>query len=143
MHARAHACRLAIALMVIIGGTAVVAPHAAAQQQAEDIADSEVTRAVERFLAADDAVPAHLVDVTTLDGVVTLSGTVPNLLAAERARTVALGVRGVRAVVNNLEVRTPNRGDRDIRRDVRDALAADMVTEMYDVDVKVDDQEVR
>jgi len=47
------------------------------------------------------------VEATAVDGVVTLFGTVNAASEKERAALLALGVQGVRSVVNNLEVTPP------------------------------------
>jgi osmotically-inducible protein OsmY len=97
-----------------------------------------ITDAVERELRGDLAVPAHKVDVLTTDGVVTLSGTVDNLLAKERAAKIAMTVKGVRAVVNDIEVMPMIlRTDRDIRLDIEDALLYDPATDSYEINVAV------
>jgi osmotically-inducible protein OsmY len=97
-----------------------------------------ITDAVDRELRGDLKVPAHKVDVMTTDGVVTLSGTVNNLLAKERAAKIAMTVKGVRAVVNDIEV-MPSilRTDRDIRRDIEDALLYDPATDSCEIDVAI------
>lgn len=112
---------------------------AAANAVAKPVNSISITDAVENELKGDLAVPAHKVDVMTTDGVVTLSGTVDNLLAKERAAKIATTVKGVRAVVNDIEV-SPSilRTDRDIRRDIEDALLTDPATDSYEVDVAVE-----
>jgi hypothetical protein len=55
-----------------------------------------ITLAVETALVNESGVPAHLIDVNTRDGVVTLSGWVDNLLAKERAGEIAESIKGVR-----------------------------------------------
>ena len=57
----------------------------------KDIKDIDITLAVDRQLQNDEGVPAHLIDVQTKDGIVTLRGPVENLLARERAAEVEIG----------------------------------------------------
>ena len=91
----------------------------------------------------DSAVQADSIYVTTSDGIVTLSGTVDNLLAKDRARRIAEAVKGVRAVINKISVvPTLLRTDSEIRDNVEDALLMDPVTEFFKVDVKVKDSAV-
>lgn len=66
--------------------------------------DAGITSSVKTKLAADDTVKAYQVDVDTRDHVVTLSGTVDNALAKERALVLARETDGVRTVVNNIRV---------------------------------------
>ena len=51
--------------------------------ETDDIKDIDITLAVDRQLQIDEGLPAHQVDVQTRDGIVTLSGSVENLLASE------------------------------------------------------------
>jgi len=128
----------AMIALVVIG---VSATHAAAAKR--QITDISVTDAVEDELLIDKAVPAHRIDVSTVDGVVTLSGSVDNVLAKERAARIARIVKGVRAVVNKLEVDPPFlRTDGQIRDDVETALLSDPATDSYEIDVRVNDNVV-
>ncbi|MGD9300735.1 MAG: BON domain-containing protein [Desulfobacterales bacterium] len=103
-----------------------------------DLSDTDITKAVENNLREDPAVFANLIDVTTLTGVVTLSGRVPNLLSSERAVRIAESIKGVRAVVNTLQVVPPLRSDQNIRRDIEDALLADPAADSYEIRVMVE-----
>lgn len=106
---------------------------------AMDITDTNIEIAVEDALIQDQAVTSYLVDIDCDNGVVTLTGSVDNLLAKERALAIAETVKGVRSVINRIEV-TPlaEKSDPDIRTDVIQSLAADPVTELFDIDVRVD-----
>jgi osmotically-inducible protein OsmY len=99
---------------------------------------TSISDAVESELARDQAVPAYRLDVMTTEGVVTLSGTVDNILAKERAAQIAMTVKGVRAVVNKINVKPSIlRTDVEIRRDIEDALLNDPATDSYEIDVAV------
>ena len=78
--------------------------HPVLAAEAKDIKDIDITLAVDRQLQIDEGVPAHLIDVRTKDGIVTLSGPVENLLARERAAEIAATVKGVRSVINFIDV---------------------------------------
>ena len=69
--------------------------------------ETTVSDAVENELFMDQAVPAHQLVVSTTEGIVTLRGAVENILAKERAAKIAMTVKGVRAVVNQIEVKPP------------------------------------
>jgi osmotically-inducible protein OsmY len=73
-------------------------------------------------LANDMIVPANLIDVTTNDGIVTLSGNVNSLLERERALAIAENIIGVISVVDKIELRSIKRSDDEIRQDVSAAL---------------------
>jgi osmotically-inducible protein OsmY len=102
-------------------------------------ADEVVGLAVTSNLLHSPAVSAHLIDVTVAEGVVTLDGSVSNLLSRDRARRIAAGIRGVKAVINELEIRPVARSDADILADIELALALDPATESYEVDVSIAD----
>ncbi len=103
------------------------------------IEDHDIERAIETDLSFDDAVSAHLIDVSSQNGVVTLSGSVDNIMAKERAIAIAESIKGVRAVIDEMEVKPVSRTDRQIRRDILDILAADPVTESYQISVTVEE----
>jgi osmotically-inducible protein OsmY len=107
------------------------------------LTDISITDAVENELLMDRAVASHLIDVTTIDGIVTLGGSVDNILAKEWTERIAGLVKGVRAVVNKIEVDPPIlRSDWEIREDVDNALLADPATDSYEITVKVKDNVV-
>jgi osmotically-inducible protein OsmY len=82
-------------------------------------------------------VPAHLIDVQTKDGIVTLSGPVENLLARERATDIVATIKGVRSVINLIDVLWIVRTDDQIRADVELALMDDPATDLFEIDVGV------
>ncbi|MEX1302528.1 MAG: BON domain-containing protein, partial [Desulfotignum sp.] len=105
--------------------------------------DTNIEIAVEGELAGDQAVPSHLVDIQSTDGIVTLTGSVNTLLAKERALAIAETVKGVRSVVNRIEViPVIQKTDAEIYTDVAAALLVDPVTESLTIDVSVDDNVV-
>jgi osmotically-inducible protein OsmY len=115
----------------------IVQRSAAARIQGRAIKDEDITAAITNELAADDAVPAHLVDVTTEDDVVTLSGSISTLFARDRAAEIVKRTRGVRALVNRIRVRPVKRPDAEIEADVTRALLLDPATDSYEIDVSV------
>ncbi len=66
--------------------------------------DREIEMAIVYNLSRDATVSAHRIDTKVEDGVATLSGTVNNLLAKERALDLTRSIKGVRAIIDNLEV---------------------------------------
>jgi len=125
---------LSVVILVMILALVAV-PALAAKPQ---VTDMSITDAVEDELVWDSAVPALLIDVMTTDGIVTLSGSVDNILAKERAARIAETVKGVRAVVDEIHVNSPlQRTDRQIREDVEQALLIDPATDFYEVNVQV------
>jgi osmotically-inducible protein OsmY len=105
----------------------------------EDLEDSDITLAVETELILEDAVPQHKIDVSTVNGIVTLSGLVDSYYAKLEAEDAAESVKGVLAVINNIDVEPIVRLDSQIRGNIVSALAVDPVTEAFEIDVSVDD----
>jgi hyperosmotically inducible protein len=56
-------------------------------------------------MALDDAIKARGIDVTTNDGVVTISGSGPSQAEHDRAMALARDTEGVTRVVDHLEIR--------------------------------------
>ncbi len=116
--------------------TAATVPSADAQRPKID--DADITAAIVAELTRDAAVQEDGINVETEEGVVTLSGVVPHLLAHDRAIRVAESTRAVRAVIDRLEVRPVERPDAEIKADVEQALLIDPVADSYELDVRVD-----
>ena len=102
------------------------------------ILDTEITRSLEKRLISDEGVSSHLIDITTDQGIVTLTGSIDNYLAHERTEKIARTLKGVRAVVNRLTVRPIERGDTEILNDVKEALLQDPASDSYEVAVEVE-----
>jgi osmotically-inducible protein OsmY len=101
------------------------------------ITDQDINGAVETLLFVDQYVPAYLINVATAEGIVTLSGTVDNLLARERAGQLAESIKGVRAVINRITVDPTPRPDAEIKADIEQALLDDPTVVRYDVSITV------
>ena len=90
--------------------------------------DSGVTMKVKAKFAQDDIVKAHQIDVTTREGVVTLTGEVDTMAARQQAVRLARQTEGVTNVVDELKVEAAATGgdvddldvDRDIERGVHE-----------------------
>lgn len=93
-------------------GERVDAATAAASSATEEVgatvagsmADARITTAVKTALAADPALSALKIDVTTTDGVVLLTGPAPDDKSRERAQVLAAAPEGVTSVDNRLVV---------------------------------------
>ncbi len=68
--------------------------------------DSWITTKVKTDLIADKQVSATHIHVKTVDGVVTLSGHTNSQADIDRAMQDASSVKGVKSVVNELEIRS-------------------------------------
>jgi osmotically-inducible protein OsmY len=71
----------------------------------EVVSDSWITTKVKSKIAADHPSSVANIHVKTYDGVVTLSGTADNQSDIDRAMQDANGIKGVKSVVNNVEVK--------------------------------------
>ncbi len=99
LHPCSHKNRRPIAVMLILC-LVVFVPGLSARK----LTDANIENAVERQLLSDQAVPAYRITVESENGIVSLAGTVGNILAKERARNVTEAVKGVRSVVNMIQV---------------------------------------
>lgn len=124
---------------VCLVGVCVTAVWAPVVAGATPLGDRDVTRAVERLLEHDTRVPAHRLKVSTVNGITSLTGNVPSLLAKERAVRDAQSVKGVLAVIDRITVRPQYRPDAELEHDVRRALVLDPATDAYEVRADVHD----
>jgi len=123
---------LAIALMLVTDGPAYAAEP--------EMIDQAISDEIEDELLFDEGVTLHKIDVNTSDGIVTLTGTVNNILSKERAAKIAELVKGVRSVVNRIQVK-PSQSitDQRVKTEVDAALARDPATDSYEITVDVND----
>jgi osmotically-inducible protein OsmY len=129
--------RLRSALFETAALTAAIFFFAAATKSAiaqPEMTDRTINDKIDDDLLLDPGVISLKVDVSTSNGIVTLTGQVNNILAKERAARIAETVKGVRAVVNRIEVsKVASLSDSQIRRDVEAALLANPATDSYKI----------
>ena len=94
--------RLAVTLVVLFFMTGCQAMTG--QTMGETIDDSYITGAVKTQLASDKMVSLTRVEVETNNGVVYLTGQVQTAEQKSRVGSLASQVKGVKKVVNNLQV---------------------------------------
>ena len=126
-------------LLIVVGMQTLALPPLQAATPKKEITDNGITTAVEAGFKLEKGVFPNDVDVSTSQGIVTLSGSVANLLAKERAVKIAESLRGVRGVIDRITVTPVSRPDADIRKDILTALTQDPATESYQVPVSVQD----
>ncbi len=78
---------------------------AVTQELGRAIDDAAITASVSTDLAKDKDLSVLKISVSTKNGVVTLDGVAPTVTARERATSIAMAVKGVTSVSNNLMVR--------------------------------------
>lgn len=128
----------AVALAMMFA--AASGPQAVHAADTVDLTDRTIADHVEDELTFDTAVMAMNIDVKTHDGIVTLTGTVDNLRDRRRAGRIAEAVKGVRSVINRIQVNAfVQQTDGEIENEVNAALLSDPATEAYKVTVDVED----
>ncbi len=96
--------------------------------------DAEITEAIERELEMSRGISPASILVATNEGIVTLSGSVNNILAQERAERIASMIKGTRAVINEINVEPVSRTDAEILENINSALTNDPVTEVWQIE---------
>lgn len=127
MHARQIAST-AVGLLVAIA--------ADAQDGVREMPSQKVAPALEELLARDRIAELDRIDVSENEGRVTLRGTVPTLIAKERAARVARTVKGVRHVVNEIALQPRETlPATELRAVVRTALLTNPATQSHQIRV--------
>lgn len=97
--------------------------------------DAEIEKAVQDVLFLDPRVDSYKIIVASEQGLVTLSGTVDNLKAKQRAAKDAETVVGVWGVNNKIKVRPQNINDSDVVAYIHSALLEDPYVDRYEIRV--------
>jgi len=95
--------------------------------------DATITAAIERLFLTQKGVAPHHMVVAVRQGIVELTGSVNNMSARRRAREIAMAVRGVRGVINEVSVCAGEVLDTELERDVARALAVNPATKNHGV----------
>jgi osmotically-inducible protein OsmY len=122
--------------------TSAASTSPAATAKRTPIPDADIAQAITRHLKEDGAVRSEHVHVAVHDGICTLSGSVKSLLAKKRGLRVAETLRGVRSVIDQVEVQPVSRTDDQLKGDVMRALQQDAVTRTDAVIVAAKDGKV-
>jgi hyperosmotically inducible periplasmic protein len=134
-----------IALTLAIGSLALA--HACANNRPVDqqIDDVGLTAALGTKYALDTEIDRYRIDIDTVNGIVTLRGSVSSAEQRTEAERIARGTEGVRDVINELEIdpteRTASTAFEDtwIAAMVNSKLAVDPEVKSRNVDVDVRD----
>lgn len=128
-----------MAVCLFLTGTAVTQ----AKPKQPKMTDLSISDKIEEELLYDPGVNPRKIDITTSEGIVTLEGQVSNILAKDRAKRIAQTVRGVRAVVNQIDVKpVAPRSDKELQSDAKEALKSDPATEAMEINTLVEDGQV-
>ncbi|HEY3816410.1 MAG TPA: BON domain-containing protein [Polyangiaceae bacterium] len=107
-----------------------------APQRRAPPSDTDVAAAIERHFKDEAPLRSQVVRVDVTQGIATLSGSVGDILAKERALKVAETIKGVRSVVDRIAVKPVARTDGQLRTDVMNALHRDPATRAYAIGVE-------
>jgi hyperosmotically inducible protein len=91
-------------VVVLIAGLAGCASSGTGQKTGAYVDDSWITTKVKSEMVANKLVKAHNISVNTAKGVVTLTGTAETWQESNKAAEIARGIKGVKAVENNIRV---------------------------------------
>ncbi|MFP3939379.1 MAG: BON domain-containing protein [Thermoanaerobaculia bacterium] len=130
-----------ILVTVLFAAVATLAAGCATTQpMGQQVDDATITTRVKRTLAGDPGVRAFELDVDTMDGVVTLRGSVDDPAASRQAEQLARDVRGVRSVQNRIQVNgeTTRVSDASLVTEVKTRLATDPDVGAINIDVDAD-----
>lgn len=111
----------------------------AASKEQKKMTDQQITTEVDHTLLTDSALLNNQIDAKVDQGIVTLSGTADHLMAKERAAKLVQTIRGVRGVVNVIELKSSSSSDEEIRKAVDSALLYDAATDSYELKPEVKD----
>lgn len=104
------------------------------------VSDQALEAAVARELGHDPLIDSRTIEVDATAHVITLTGTQPLLIGRERATYVAETVRGVRQVINSVEVVSGREVDGErLESDIGYALRTDPATERREFTVEASD----
>ncbi|HLW73801.1 MAG TPA: BON domain-containing protein [Gammaproteobacteria bacterium] len=133
-----------VALAIAAEATPAPAPAAHSDSTGAAISDTDITAKVKYKLSGVKSLKGSDVDVTTTNGVVTLTGTATGSRAEKAAESLAKSVKGVKSVDD--ELTKPNDSKRSARAKaavsdswittkVKSSLLADSVSKGFDVKV--------
>jgi osmotically-inducible protein OsmY len=100
------------------------------------LADADILTVVARLFGQPKGVGATRITTACREGIVELTGFTDSLLARQRAADLVKAIRGVRGVLNELSVCSPDVPDGELRRRVQRALAQDPAVCGYAVDCR-------
>ena len=94
-----------LVLLTLIATFAGCAGTRTQESTGEYVDDSVITTKVKSLLAEDDFLKSFQISVESFKGIVQLSGFVNSQKAVDKAGEIAIGVKGVKSVKNNLNVK--------------------------------------
>lgn len=101
------------------------------------IDDQQITEAIITELDIRHNLSTESISVKSNNGIVSLTGTTNNILSKDRAEKIAMEVKGVRGVINQIQVETSGRTDQEIGKDIEKAMLLNPATDSYQVNANV------
>jgi len=92
-------------VLMLIASLVACASTSKQEGAGEYVDDSYITTKVKSMLGADDFLKSFEISVQTYKGIVQLTGFVDSQKAIDKAGEIASGVKGVKSVKNNLNVK--------------------------------------
>ena len=99
VHASGFTILVALMVVALLAGAC-----SSTRTTGEEIDDAWITTKVKAKLTGDTTINSFNIDVTVLEGVVTLKGKVEKVETKRRAQKYAEDTKGVKQVVNDIEV---------------------------------------
>ena len=100
-----------VVLGVVLAAGLAACTSTTGRSAGRNIDDAAITASVKSKFAADSARTLTSVDVDTVNGIVYLTGTVPDAAAKQHASQIARRVDGVARVENNVQTKSVAAGD--------------------------------
>ncbi|HUI93545.1 MAG TPA: BON domain-containing protein [Chitinivibrionales bacterium] len=132
MVAHPHYVKACVFLFALSGLTTAAVPASGRPT------DETIVGWVRSALASDPRVKSGDIAVKSIEGIVTLDGTVTTLAEKEFADLEAKKIRGVQAVIDKLEVKPAYRLDAEIRQDLRRRIIRSSFIKSENVGVSVE-----
>ncbi len=101
------------------------------------VEDSSITEIVNDEFLIQKGVEGANINVSTVEGIVTLTGKAQSILEKERAVNITQSIKGVRGVIDKIDVAESERSDEDLQILVGQALVRNPSTELLDLTPKI------
>lgn len=137
-----HGAALVTTFIIVLLANVFLANATAAAEPTAQLSDKEITNTITDELLLDPGISSQRIVVDTDNDIVTLSGAVNNILAKDRAVKIAETVKGVRSVINQIQVIAQERPDQAIIDDIKAALHANPHTESFEIKVTANEGKV-
>jgi len=124
--------------MILAATLGTAAPLLATPQQGPE-GNNEISAFISMDVKGDRLLKGAVVNASTEKGIVTLEGSALSLDQAERAGSLAMATKGVRAVINHIRVLKPVAGDSALAERAMQALSKNQAIDASRVRVNVQD----